>query len=184
MTSSLWWFVSRGSGLVLLVTLSAALVLGLLARARRCGGAASLALQSLHRAMALLGLLLLTVHVATVVVDSYVDIRWWDAVVPALAAYRPVPLGLGTLALDLVLLAAVTGLLRARLPEGVWRSAHALVFPAWVVAVVHGLVLGPDASARMGRGLVLACTASVALAAVVSFGPRAWGRRTLARASR
>ena len=42
-------------------------------------------------------------HVVTAVVDTYVDIRWWQAFVPWVgASYMPLWLGLGTVALDVI----------------------------------------------------------------------------------
>ena len=57
--------------------------------------------QALHRNIALLSVLMLVAHVTTAVVDEYVDIRWWHALVPVGATYEPLWLGLGTLSLDL-----------------------------------------------------------------------------------
>ena len=47
--------------------------------------------QALHRNLALWSVVLLVLHITTAVVDSYVDIRWWQAIVPwAGATYMPV----------------------------------------------------------------------------------------------
>ncbi len=51
--------------------------------------------QALHRNLALWSLVLLVLHVTTAVVDAYVDIRWWQALVPWYgASYLPLWLGL------------------------------------------------------------------------------------------
>jgi sulfoxide reductase heme-binding subunit YedZ len=79
------------------------------------------------------------------VVDSYVDIRWWQAVVPWWGAtYLPLWLGFGTLALDVLVLVVVTSLLRARMRHRSWRLVHLLSYAAWGVAVAHGLGIGTD----------------------------------------
>ena len=70
---------------------------------------------------------MLVAHVVTAVVDKYVDIRWWQALVPVGATYEPLWLGLGTLSLDLVAAVTVTSLLRTRLGHRSWRTVHLLL---------------------------------------------------------
>ncbi len=61
-------------------------VLGVLATgARGTAAPAVRRARSLHRNLALWSVVLLVLHVATAVVDTYVDIRWWQAVVPGSA---------------------------------------------------------------------------------------------------
>src|SRR5262249_18796463 len=123
MTGSLLWYVSRGTGVVTLVLLTLTLLGGVLVRS----GAAPVRLPrfvvwGLHRNVALLSLVFLALHVASVVVDSYVPIDLADAVVPFGSAYRPFWLGLGTVALDLLLAIVATSLLRARIGHRGWRA--------------------------------------------------------------
>jgi sulfoxide reductase heme-binding subunit YedZ len=88
---------------------------------------------------------LLGLHVTTAVVDTYVDIRWWQAVVPWVgASYMPLWLGLGTVALDVIVLVVLTSLLRARMRHRSWRLVHLLSYVAWGIAVAHGLGIGTD----------------------------------------
>ena len=58
--------------------------------------------QGLHRSLAALSVFMLVAHVVSAVVDSYVDIRWWQAFVPFGATYEPVWLALGAISLDLL----------------------------------------------------------------------------------
>ncbi len=98
--------------------------------------------------MALLSVVVLGVHVATAVADSYVDIRWWQALLPWLGTtYQPLWLGLGTLALDLLLVVTLTSLLRTRLRHRSWRAVHLLAYAAWAAGLVHGLGIGTDVRA-------------------------------------
>ena len=91
------WYANRGTGVVILVLLTLTTVLGVLSRRGDAHGRVPRFLtQSLHRRVALISSALLLAHVATAVVDEYVDIRWWQAVVPFVATYRPLYLGLGT----------------------------------------------------------------------------------------
>jgi sulfoxide reductase heme-binding subunit YedZ len=141
----LLWYLNRSTGLVVLVMLTATAMLGILATGRRGRVLPRFVPHALHRNLALWSVVLLVVHVTTAVVDSYVDIRWWQAVVPWWGAtYLPLWLGFGTLALDVLVLVVVTSLLRARMRHRSWRLVHLLSYAAWGVAVAHGLGIGTD----------------------------------------
>ncbi len=141
----LLWYLNRSTGLVVLALLTVTAVLGVLATARGGRLLPRFVGQVLHRNLALWSVLLLVLHVTTAVVDSYVDIRWWQAVVPWVGAtYLPLWLGLGTVAFDLIVLIVVTSLLRARMRHRSWRLVHLLSYAAWGVAVGHGLGIGTD----------------------------------------
>ena len=93
----------------------------------------------LHRNISMLAVVFLVAHVATVVLDGFAPIGWKDAVVPFASAYRPLWLGFGAVAFDLVLALVVTSLLRNRIGPRTWRLVHWLAYVCWPFAVVHGL---------------------------------------------
>ena len=156
------WYTSRATGVVSLVLLTAVVLLGLLVtRDGRLPGLPRFAVTDLHRNLSLVSILFLAVHIASVVVDPYVTIRWTQAVIPWGGSYRPLWVGLGTVAFDLLLALIATSLLRVRLGRRVWRSLHWLAYGAWPVAVAHGIGAGTD----LRSGWMLATT--VALAGVV-----------------
>ncbi len=141
----LLWYLNRSTGLVLLVALTASTALGVLALGGRSGrGLPRFVTQSLHRNLALVSVTLLAAHVVSAVADSFVDIRWWQAVVPFGATYQPLWLGLGTLSLDLMAVVVVTSLLRARMGHRAWHGIHLAAWACWVLAVGHGLGIGTD----------------------------------------
>lgn len=141
----LLWYLNRSTGLVVLALLTLSALLGVLST----GGGGRLVPRfvgpALHRNLALWSVTLLGLHVTTAVVDTYVDIRWWQAVVPWVgASYMPLWLGLGTVALDVIVLVVLTSLLRARMRHRSWRLVHLLSYVAWGIAVAHGLGIGTD----------------------------------------
>jgi methionine sulfoxide reductase heme-binding subunit len=161
------WFVSRGTGLVSLVLLTLTLLGGILVR----GGVAPargprFLMWGLHRNVALLSLVFLGVHIVTVVADSYVPIDLVDAFVPFVSAYRPLWLGLGTVALDLLLAIVVTSLLRARIGHRAWRAVHWAAYAVWPTAVLHGFGTGSDVGHLWFLSVTLTCLAVVAAALV------------------
>ncbi len=175
------WYLNRSTGLVLLVLLTISTVLGVLAMNGRAGrGVPRFVTQSLHRNLALLSVVLLVVHVASAVADTFVDIRWWQAVVPVGATYMPLWLGLGTLSLDLMAVVVLTSLLRSHLSLRAWHAVHLLSWLAWGVAVVHGLGIGTDLGTdpatllapdhRWAALPTLACVGAVLVAGLVRLG--------------
>ena len=158
------WYLNRSTGVVALVLLTLTTVLGVLA----LGGRPAQRLprfvtQAVHRNLALLGVVLVVVHVVSAVVDEFVEIRWYDAVVPFTSSYEPVWLGVGALALDLLVVITVSSLLRSRMRHRGWRALHLTAYALWAASTVHGIGMGTD----LGGGLwllTLACTALVPMA--------------------
>ena len=64
--------------------------------------------QSVHRNLSLFCLALIAMHVVTTVADGYVPIGLLDTVVPFRTPYRPLWVGFGALALDMLLAVAIT----------------------------------------------------------------------------
>ena len=145
-TGSPWlWYLSRGSGLVLLVLFTVVVVLGV---ATRTGSTPKrwhrFTVAELHRSLSLFAVALLVLHVVTAIADPYVSIGWLASVVPFVSHYRTVALGLGTLSVDLGAAVLVTSLLRHRLGFKAWRAVHWLAYLAWPVAFIHSLRAGND----------------------------------------
>lgn len=162
------WFVSRAFGLVTLVLLTLTAVLGCTHATRTSGGGwLRFTLHALHRNLSLLAVVFLAVHVASAIVDGYVDLAWADAVVPFVSGYHPLWVGLGAIALDLLLAVLVTSLLRTRLSTRVWRGVHLASYALWPVAMVHGLGIGgADSRLTWVIALDVGCAAAVAAALV------------------
>ena len=167
MTTPVLWYLNRGTGIGLLVVFSLTVVLGVLATGRRATPLwPRFVTQGLHRTLAALSVLLLLAHAVTAVVDEYVDIRWWQAVVPFGATYEPLWLGLGALALDLTLVIAATSMARGRLSHRVWFAVHRTTYRAGAGGVVPRVGLGTESAHRGMVALTLACVVAVVVAAV------------------
>ncbi|MEH3153838.1 MAG: ferric reductase-like transmembrane domain-containing protein [Gordonia paraffinivorans] len=168
MSDDALWALGRGTGLTALMLLTVSIVLGVVARSGRpLPGLPRFAVSSLHRSVALGATLLIVLHVATMVVDPYAQIDLVDVVLPFRAGYEPVWVGLGTLALDLVLVVVATGLLRHRLRPNVFRAIHLLTYLLWPMALVHALGSGTDTGHAWMIAICAGC-AVVVVAAVVA----------------
>lgn len=168
MTSPLLWYANRGTGVVLLVVFTLTVLLGVLATDRSMSPWwPRFVTQGLHRALAALSVLLLLAHAVSAVVDEYVDIRWWQAVVPFGADYEPVWMASGAVALDLTAVVVATSLARARLPHRAWFAVHLTTYLAWAAGVTHGVGIGTDAATPWLAAVTAACVGGVAFAGTV-----------------
>jgi sulfoxide reductase heme-binding subunit YedZ len=160
------WYSTRAGGEVALLFLTTVVAIGVMS-AVRVGGrrVPRFVLTGLHRNLTLVGLGFLTVHIAAAVIDSYAPIGLTDAVVPFASAYRPIWLGLGTLAFDTLLVLTVTSLLRARLGLRWWKALHWTAYACWGTALIHALGTGTDRRTSVFLFLAGLCCA-VVLAAV------------------
>jgi sulfoxide reductase heme-binding subunit YedZ len=164
MSSDALWYAARGTGAVALCLLTVAVAVGVGSRAGRpVFGLPRFAVQLLHRNAALLATVFVAVHVVTLFLDPYAQIRLVDVVVPFAGSYRPLWSGLGTVAFDLLVAVLVTSALRLRLGARLWRAVHWLAYVCWPVAWLHALGTGTDNGDLWMRAL-----AGVTLAAVLA----------------
>jgi predicted ferric reductase len=156
--SQMLWYLTRGSGLIALVLLTASVVLGILEVKRWSTERwPRFVTAGLHKNISLLVVAFVAVHILTAVVDGFAPIRWLDVIVPFGSKYRPIWLGFGALAADLLIALIVTSLLRLRLGSVAWRAVHWLAYLCWPVALVHSLGTGTDARHGWALWLAMAC---------------------------
>lgn len=169
MSAQVLWFVSRGSGLALLVAFTLVHLLGVAARLgagpRRWPGFVT---GELHRTLSLFCIAFLVLHVATAIADPYVTIGWAATALPFASPYRTAAIGLGTLAVDISGAVVITSLLRHRLGYRAWRAVHWLSVLAWPAAFAHSLTAGND----MGIWWVAVIVWGCAVAAATALGAR------------
>lgn len=159
------WYLNRTTGFMVLGLVTVSMVLGVLsAVGRPRQGVPIFASQLLHRNLSLLAVVMLVLHIGSAVVDTFVDIRWWQTFLPVGATYQPLWLGLGAVALDLIVVIVITSLFRSRVRHRPWRVIHLLSYLAFVLAVTHGLGIGTDTSDLGGWGVMVSviCLALVA----------------------
>jgi predicted ferric reductase len=180
---SAYWYLSRSTGAVSLLLLTAAVVLGL-ADVRRWSTERwpRFVVDGLHRNVSLLATSFLVVHILTSVLDSFAPISLVDAVIPFAGSYRPFWLGLGALAFDLILAVVLTSLLRSRVGFAGWRAVHWLAYVSWPIALLHGLGTGSDVKSAWLLVLSVACALAVA-AVVLVRAMAGWPERLRARSA-
>ncbi|WP_326951089.1 ferric reductase-like transmembrane domain-containing protein [Amycolatopsis sp. NBC_01307] len=148
MSSAVWYF-SRATGLVSLVLFTAVVVLGALGAGRFATREwPRFTVAAVHRNLALTSLVFLAAHIASAILDGYVSLSWLDVVLPFGSAYQPFWVGLGAVAIDLLLAIVVTSLVRTRIPAKAWKAVHWLAYLCWPVALTHGIGMAESDAAH------------------------------------
>lgn len=164
-------FLDFGTGVLSLVCLSASVIWGLVAQDRIFLDARQrLLAQAVHRTTAVASVVFLLVHIGTKLALDHTS--WIAAFIPfGLVGSndemlgRAFLIGLGTTASLMMIFVAITGILRNRFatPAPVasrWRAMHSLAYPAWCMALVHGLFTGREAKPIF---VILYCLSLVAV---------------------
>ncbi|MEO9325718.1 ferric reductase-like transmembrane domain-containing protein [Nocardioides sp. C4-1] len=171
------WALGRGTAIVALALLTTSIVLGVLARSGRpLGSLGRFGVVDLHRTAALTAVGLVVVHVGSLLLDSYAQLRLVDLLVPFVGAYRPVWLGLGTVAVDVLLVVTVVSLARHRVGPRVFRAVHLSTYALWPSAWLHAVGTGTDSGTLTLNTFAGLCLAAVVAAVAWRVAPSFAGR--------
>ena len=175
------WYLTRSTGIVTLVLVTLSVLIGIIS-SLRAGGKRTprFVVAGLHRNVSLLTVVFIAIHVTTTVLDGYAPITFLDSVVPFISSYRPIWLGLGAVASDLVLALVITSLIRVRIGLRTWRGIHWTAYACFPIAIVHSLGTGSDASRSWMLAVVIGSVALVAIATLV----RLWQGRQVVQSIR
>lgn len=143
-----WWLASRASGVValVLVTISVGLGLMMASRLMRRPGL-SRVMTALHEQTALAGMFAITVHGVTLIGDPWLKPGVVGVLVPFTMDYRPFFTGLGVIAGLLALFLGLTFYARRDVGSKFWRKIHRATILVYLLAVIHTIGAGTDASA-------------------------------------
>ena len=169
----LLWYLNRGSGIAVLVLLTLGLIAGIVGASHTAGRLVpAFAIQRLHRNLTLLCVGFVALHASAAILDTFVHIGWWEMVWPFDDTYRPVWLGLGVGAFDLMLLLTGTSLWRHRLNPRLWRFIHWTGYLVWPIAIVHAWGTGTDESRVWARDTAALCAFALFLAVIARLTAR------------
>ena len=180
------WLLIRASGITAWGLLTAVVIWGILLKTRLLGRLASpQALLVMHRWLSALALTFLALHLGLLLIDPVVHFTPLQILVPFTAPWEPLAVGLGTIALWMLIPVSVVGRIRQRLGKAgnTWfRRTHLIAYAAWPVATMHYVLAGTDALTQWSIGLLIAATTLIVLALLVrGFAPPASQRRAAAR---
>ena len=117
------------------------------------------------------------------VADKFVTIQLIAAIVPFTSSYLPLQIGLGAVALGLIIAVIISSLVRARIGRRLWRGVHWLAYAAYPVALVHGITSTKDLRSGGLFTLTAACVLGVAAAVCYRLASTWAARRRANRAA-
>jgi methionine sulfoxide reductase heme-binding subunit len=161
-TDPTFWLLARASGLTAYALLTASVLAGLVLKSRPFRSLKPAAVTDTHRFLALLGLGAIALHGATLLLDQTIHLRPIALLVPGASPYRPVPVGIGVLAAELMLVVYASFSLRRRIGQKNWRRLHWATYAIFGAATVHGLASGTDTAQPWAFPIYLAAVGSVA----------------------
>jgi DMSO/TMAO reductase YedYZ heme-binding membrane subunit len=164
MNSQLLWYTARAGGLVAWGLLVASMVWGLLMTTKLARKIARPNwMLDLHRFLGGAAVVFTGIHVASIMLDSYVHFGWAEVLVPLASSWHPVAVAWGIVGFYCLLAVEITSLLRKKLSKRLWRAVHFLSFPLFASATVHAMTAGTDRSNLVVLTAVLVCTTLVLL---------------------
>jgi predicted ferric reductase len=99
---------------------------------------------ALHQWTAYIAIALMLAHPAVLLLLDKPHFRLYDILWPIASPLQPWINFIGAAALYLLLLVFISSLLRTRIGRPIWRKLHYLVFPAFILLLVHGILTDPD----------------------------------------
>jgi Ferric reductase like transmembrane component len=174
---SAYWYLTRGTGTVALILLTLSVALGVAnSRRLRTERLPRFVVDAIHRNVSLLAIAFTALHVVTSLLDGFAPITVVDAFIPFTSAYRPLWLGFGAVAFDLLLALVITSLLRRRFGYRLWRLTHWSAYACWPIALLHTFGTGSDVKFGWLLAISAICAALV-IAAVLVRATGGWPSR-------
>ncbi|MDQ2805497.1 MAG: ferric reductase-like transmembrane domain-containing protein [Chloroflexota bacterium] len=147
--SNVYWYLSRSSALVAFTLLWASMVLGvgITNRLARLWPGAPTAFD-LHQYVSLLGIGFALVHVLTLLGDTYIGYNLAQLLIPfGSTEYAPFWVGIGQVALYLLIPVTLSFYVRKRLGTRGWRTIHGLSYALYGLTLLHSIFSGSDSGA-------------------------------------
>lgn len=157
------WVIIRASGVAAWLALTAVVAWGLAVRAVKASGRPFSRALSLHRWLGTVALLLVLVHMGLLLVDTYEPFTLVEIIVPFVAPWKPIAVGLGTIAFWLMVPAWLLGRMRHRWGDRWFLRVHMLAYAAWPLATAHYVMAGTDALALWSLALLVAGVTVIAV---------------------
>lgn len=164
MNPQVWWHLTRASGIVAWLMLTASVVWGVILSTKAFPEHRRPAwLLDLHRWLGGLAVSFLAIHLVSLVADSYVQFGVLDLLVPFASDWKPGAVALGVVAMWGLVAVEATSLAMRKLPRKVWRRIHLLSYGVFWATSMHAAFAGTDRTTWLYR-----------VTAAVSIGAVAW----------
>ncbi len=124
-----------------------------------------------HEMVSVFTFAFLALHVTLLAIDPYAKVGVIGAFVPGFSEFRPVAVGIGSIALYAMLFTAITAKWTRLLPSGWWLKVHRLSAVVFLMAWAHAVLAGTDG------GALLPLYLATGLPILAGIGHRWWTAR-------
>ena len=160
--SPFFWYLTRTLAVGAYVTLTLAVMLGLLQSiARTTGEHLSWIVADMHTFVSVLTGVLVAGHLFTLLVDPFLPFNLSNIFILGNQPYKPLAVNVGVLAFYAMIALLLSSYLRARISYGLWRTIHYISFVAFVLVTFHGWMGGSDAVTNWAPPLYVGCSVAV-----------------------
>ncbi len=182
---SLAWFASRTAGFLAYLAIVGSVGYGLLLSTGALDVIAHRPISfTLHRDLALAGLVLSAVHGGLLILDSTIPFSIGQLVIPFASPYQPFWVGMGQLGFLLTIVVVASFWLRRRIGQRTWRLLHYGTFAIFVFTTAHGLASGTDSAALWAWWIYVGSAALVTGLLVTRIALSLATRRSVTRPTR
>jgi sulfoxide reductase heme-binding subunit YedZ len=138
------WDTTRALALTSYLLLFVSMVAGILQSMKIMPPKSRANLATTHNLTGWFGLLFGLTHGLVLLYDTYVGYSLAEILIPFTAKKDAFEIGLGVITMYIMFLLVLSSDLLKRLGKKVWRSVHYLSFPAFIMALYHGIAIGTD----------------------------------------
>ena len=143
--NSLPWFVTRAAAITSYGLLFLMIVMGeLMASGMLYDFISPMRAWLIHKYLAISFGVALMVHLISLLFDKFVSFGIWDVLIPFHSNYRSFSVAFGIVGFYVVLIVMVSSLIVRFQRSSWWRKLHFLVYPLFVLGLLHGLLTGTD----------------------------------------
>lgn len=139
------WYVTRAAGVIAYLLLWLSTVWGLAVSSKILDPLLERTFTyDFHEFLSLLAIGFVVLHIAVLLGDRYLPFSLAEILIPFVAPYRPLWVGVGIIAFYLTLLVSVTFYIRRWIGIRTFRVIHIASFLSFFGAALHGLLSGTD----------------------------------------
>ena len=159
------WYCVRALGFLAYLVLAGSVLYGLLLSTKILDAIAHRPVSfALHKDLAIVALILGTLHGLLLTFDQSFNFTPIAIIVPFQSPYAPIPVGIGQLTLYGTAIVTASFYVRRRIGQRTWRVLHYFTFLAFIGSAVHGVLSGTDGGTQWAFWLyLLTVTAAIFL---------------------
>ena len=161
-SSHIWWYLGRSSGLVAFWLLFASVALGLAVSSRVFDGVLGRPwVFEFHKFLSIVVLAMMTFHALIMLPDPYAGFTLRELLIPFQSHYRDNAMAAGIITLYASALISFSFYVKGVIGQRTWRLLHWLTFALFIGAIAHGVFAGTDSKRLIVQYFYLASAAMV-----------------------